>query len=132
MRFLVLSLLSACSLLQAATSGFYQQPALHGDVLLFVAEGDVWRVSTSGGTAHRLTTHSGWENRPAISPDGKTLAFAAILEGKAELYSMPLAGGVPVRMACSSAGNPKASKPIGCITQVPRIRSKRLTMSVAV
>jgi hypothetical protein len=41
-------------------------------------------------------------------------------------------GGVPVRMAYSSAGNPKASKPIGCITVVPRIRSNRATMSVAV
>ena len=41
-------------------------------------------------------------------------------------------GGVPVRIAYSSAGSPKASKPMGCITLVPRIRSKRATMSVAV
>jgi hypothetical protein len=41
-------------------------------------------------------------------------------------------GGVPVRIACSSAGRPKASKPMGCMTLVPRIRSKRATMSVAV
>ena len=48
------------------------------------------------------------------------------------LRSVLSRGGVPVRIACSSAGRPKASKPIGCITLVPRIRSNRATMSVAV
>ena len=41
-------------------------------------------------------------------------------------------GGVPVRIAYSSAGSPKASNPIGCMTDVPRMRSNLATMSVAV
>lgn len=77
--------------------GFYRQPALHSDVIVFAAEGDLWRVSTEGGLAQRLTTHHGEETNPVISPDGRTVAFTARYEGPAELYTMPLAGGQPTR-----------------------------------
>ena len=60
---MLLPLFGLTSLLHAVTAGFYQQPALRGDRLLFVAEGDIWRVGTAGGVAQRLTTHAGWENR---------------------------------------------------------------------
>ncbi len=46
--------------------------------------------------------------------------------------SVAMRGGVPVLIAYSSAGSPKASNPIGCSTVRPRIRSKRQVMSVAV
>ena len=32
-----------------APLGYYRQPAIHGDTLVFVAEGDLWRVPVSGG-----------------------------------------------------------------------------------
>jgi tricorn protease len=77
--------------------GFYRYPALHGNALVFAAEGDLWTVSATGGVAQRLTTHQDEETNPVISPDGATLAFTARYEGPAELYTMPLGGGVPVR-----------------------------------
>jgi tricorn protease len=77
--------------------GFYRYPALHGQTIVFAAEGDLWKVSTRGGIAERLTTHPGEETNPIIAPDGLTLAFTARYEGPAELYTMPLSGGVPVR-----------------------------------
>lgn len=77
--------------------GFYRFPALHGDTIVFAAEGDLWLVTAAGGAARRLTSHPGEETDPVISPDGKTLAFTARYEGPAELYTMPLAGGVPTR-----------------------------------
>ncbi|MGW8267345.1 MAG: S41 family peptidase, partial [Longimicrobiales bacterium] len=79
------------------TLGFYRYPAIHGDVIVFAAEGDLWRVPVTGGVATRITTHLGEETSPRISPDGATLAFTASYEGPAEVYTMPLAGGLPVR-----------------------------------
>ncbi len=77
--------------------GLYRYPDLHGDVIVFAAEGDLWTVPIAGGVARRLTTHHGEETHPRISPDGATLAFTARYEGPAEVYTMPLAGGLPVR-----------------------------------
>jgi tricorn protease len=80
-----------------AALGFYRFPALHGDTVVFAAEGDLWKVAVTGGEARRLTTHPGEETNPTVSPDGRTLAFTARYEGPAEVYTMPLGGGVPER-----------------------------------
>lgn len=81
----------------AGTQGFYRFPTLRGDTIVFAAEGDLWSVSTQGGTARRLTTHPAQESDPLLSPDGRTLAFTARYEGPAEVYTMPVEGGVPTR-----------------------------------
>jgi tricorn protease len=78
-------------------NGYYRNPTIHGDTIIFTSEGDLWSVSVQGGQAQRLTSHSGMEIRPAISPDGRTLAFSAQYEGPTEVYTMPLAGGLPER-----------------------------------
>ncbi len=83
--------------------GFYRSPAISRNTIVFVSEGDLWRVNATGGLATRLTTHVGWESMPAISPDGREVAFVAIMDGKAELYTMPLDGGVPVRHTFNDA-----------------------------
>ena len=101
---LILSLILLGAVLMAghftsaeSLKGYYRFPALHGDLIVFSAEGDLWTVSSSGGTAQRLTTHPGEETHPAISPDGRTLAFTAAYEGPSEVYTMPIEGGVPTR-----------------------------------
>ncbi len=77
--------------------GYYRYPALYGEAIVFAAEGDLWTVPTDGGLARRLTTHPGEETHPTVSPDGSTLAFSATYEGPMEVYTMPLAGGLPTR-----------------------------------
>jgi tricorn protease len=81
----------------AGTTGYYRFPAIHGDIMVFTAEGDLWRVGIHGGVAQRLTSHPGMERNPAISPDGHTLAFTGEYEGPGEVYTMPMEGGPPVR-----------------------------------
>jgi tricorn protease len=88
----------------AGRNGYYRFPALHGDTIVFTSEGDLWTVEVKGGLARRLTSHTGVEAYPAISPDGRTLAFSAQYEGPTEVYTMPLAGGLPVRR--TFAGQP--------------------------
>jgi tricorn protease len=103
LSFSLLLLVPAPSLGQAqGNPGFYRFPSLRGDVVVFAAEGDLWRVPVSGGVARRLTTHPGEETHPRISPDARTLAFTAQYEGPTELYTMPLEGGLPVRRTYES------------------------------
>jgi len=78
--------------------GYYRFPALHGNTIVFTAEGDLWKVSTDGGLAQRLTTHLAPETHASISPDGKTVAFIAHYDGPSEVYVMPLEGGLPARL----------------------------------
>lgn len=95
--------------LPAERQGYYREPALRGDTLIFVSEGDLWKVSVNGGSAVRLTTHPGRESGPVLSPDGTLVAFTAEYEGPTEIYTMPLSGGLPVRRTfegrfCTAAG----------------------------
>lgn len=81
----------------ASPVGYYRHPAIHGETIVFTAEGDLWRVGVEGGVAQRLTTHPGEESFAAISPDGRTIAFIGHYEGPGEVYTMPIDGGPPVR-----------------------------------
>ena len=91
-----------------ANVGYYRAPVViveNGKAagVVFVSEGDLWRVGLGGGAATRLTSHASAEGEPALSPDGQTLAFAASYEGEREVYTMPLAGGLPVRRTYDAA-----------------------------
>ena len=87
------------SLGATANQAYLRFPALSGDTLIFTAEGDLWRTSVNGGVAQRITSHQSEESRAAISPDGTQVAFVASYEGTAEVYVMPLQGGLPKRVS---------------------------------
>ena len=77
--------------------GYYQYPDVHGNKLVFCAEGDLWTVGIDGGLAQRLTTHRESEIFPSFSPDGKTILFSASYEGPTEIYTIPAQGGLTTR-----------------------------------
>lgn len=81
-----------------ARTGYYQFPDLHEHAVVFAAEGDLWTVADTGGTAHRLTTHAGSEYFPRFSPDGKSIAFTGEYGGNRDVYVIPAAGGEPRRL----------------------------------
>ena len=74
-RSLLLGIALVLPALADSPKGYYRFPAIHGDTIIFTAEGDLWRVSAKGGVAQRLTAHPGLEEFAAISPDGKSVAF---------------------------------------------------------
>ena len=52
----------------AAPQGFYRQPALQGDQVYLVAEGDLWRAASNGGAAQRLhSSNSSFRHRRQLS-----------------------------------------------------------------
>jgi len=87
----------AAGAVSGGPQGYYRFPAISGDTVVFTAEGDLWKVGAAGGVAERLTSHPGSETFAQFSPDGKTLAFAAMYEGPTEVYTMPIEGGLPTR-----------------------------------
>ncbi len=78
--------------------GYYRFPAVHDSTIVFTAEGDLWKVSITGGSAERLTTDHGVESHAALSPDGQWIAFSGQYEGPTEIYIMPVTGGIPKRL----------------------------------
>src|ERR1043165_6655034 len=81
-----------------ARTGYYQFPDLHDHAIVFAAEGDLWTVADTGGTARRRTTHAAGEYSPRFSPDGKAIAFPGWYGGNRDVYVMPAEGGEPRRL----------------------------------
>jgi len=87
----------------ASEVGYYSQPALHGDRVVFVSEGDLWSAGIPEDegakiVAYRLSTAEGRESHPRISPDGTTVAFTAEFEGNRDVYTIGIDGGNLTRL----------------------------------
>jgi Tol biopolymer transport system component len=70
-------------------------------VLLWVARGRLGRPaerSLADTRVLRLTDLPGLEESPAISPDGKSVAFTAGVSGKRQLFVRLIAGGAPLQI----------------------------------
>ena len=112
---------SALAQQETAKPGYYSFPAVHGDTVVFTSEGDLWTVNVQGGLARRLTSNPGREEMPAISPDGKTVAFVAQYEGPAEVYTIAIDGGMPQRRTWDGDAAPEGWTPDGRLM----VRTKR-------
>jgi tricorn protease len=71
---------------------------VHGEMIVFTYEDDLWLVSTAGGDARRITSHPGVERYARFSPDGRWIAFTGGYDGGSDVYLMPSGGGVPQRL----------------------------------
>jgi tricorn protease len=78
--------------------GYIRYPSIYQDHIIFVAEDDLWLVSSDGGRAERLTEGVGQASHPRFSPDGQLLAFVGRGEGPREVFFMPALGGAIRRL----------------------------------
>jgi tricorn protease len=105
-KFLPLSLLAAIAAQSSwGQSSFLTKPDIHGDTVVFTAEGDLWLGSVSGQTAHRITSDAGVETDARFSPDGNWIAFSASYDGGRDVYVMPKEGGPPKRLTFDPLGS---------------------------
>lgn len=90
-------------ILIASSSAFAQNPMMqypdiYDNTIVFVTGGDIWKSTTEGGAAIRLTFNDGQENYPKISPDGKLVAFTGEYDGNSDVYVMNMNGGAITRL----------------------------------
>lgn len=76
-----------------------------GKTIAFGYKGDLYKVESGGGTAMPLTIHEAQDMMPVWSHDGKYIAFASDRYGNFDVFVMPAAGGVPLRITNNSAGD---------------------------
>ena len=75
-------------------------------------QGQVWMVATDGGSQPvQLTTAREGSAQPVFSPDGKEILVTRPVDGKPQLFLLPVSGGEAVQLTRSKygAGNPKWS-----------------------
>ena len=76
--------------------GYYSQPTIHRNKLVFVCENDLWEVTIEGGEARRLTTSISEIQYPSFSPNGQFISCSTKEEGEHDVYLMESKGG-PLR-----------------------------------
>src|SRR5580658_8036346 len=122
---LLLPLLAAASCMFPAGPALHllPKPVMNKTTIVFTYAGDLWSVPREGGVAVRLTGGTGNETEAAIAPDGATLAFTGEYDGNIDVFTMPVAGGVPKRVTY----HPDADRVVGWTPDGSRIlfRSNR-------
>jgi tricorn protease len=61
-------------------------PHVHGDLVVFVAEDDVWLAPADGGRAWKLSADSAQVSHPRFSRDGTSIAWTSWRDGNPEVY----------------------------------------------
>jgi tricorn protease len=86
------------NLVSAEETRLLRFPDIYKDQIVFVYAGDLWKVSSEGGIAERLTSFEGYEAFPKFSPDGELIAFTGAYDGNGDVYVIPAEGGEPNRL----------------------------------
>ncbi|MFB9369423.1 S41 family peptidase [Kitasatospora albolonga] len=81
-----------------SAGAYLRHPHLHGDLLTFVAEDDIWLAPIDGGRAWRLTADQVPVSHPRFSPDGRHVAWTSTRDGASEIHVAPADGGPSRRL----------------------------------
>ncbi|MFF1809097.1 S41 family peptidase [Streptomyces sp. NPDC058251] len=84
---------------ESAASAYLRFPHLHGELVVFTAEDDVWAAPLDGGgRAWRISADNVPVTHPRISPDGTTVAWTSTRDGAPEVHAASLDGGPAKRL----------------------------------
>jgi tricorn protease len=75
------------------SAGYLRFPHLHGDLLTFAADDDVWLGPLAGGQAWRVSSDRAPVSHPRLSRDGSLLAWTSARDGAPEVHVCELDGG---------------------------------------
>ena len=82
----------------SVTDSYLRFPHLHGDLVTFVAEDDVWLAPLTGGRAWRLSADRVPARRPRFSPDGAHIAWTSLRDVSPEVHVASTDGGPSTRL----------------------------------
>lgn len=74
-------------------SSYFRFPHVHGDLVTFVAEDDVWIAPLDGGRAWRVSSLQLPARNPRFTPDGKRLVWTVVQGTAPEVVSAEVDGG---------------------------------------
>ena len=80
-------------------SRYFRYPNLHGDLLTFVADNDVWLAPIEGGRAWRISADRAQAAGPKFSGDGSLIAWTSWRDGPPEVYLASTTGGDAARVS---------------------------------
>ncbi len=84
---------------ESAASAYIRFPHLHGELVVFTAEDDIWAAPVDGGSrAWRVSADHVPVSHPRISPDGTTVAWTSTRDGAPEVHAASLDGGPAKRL----------------------------------
>ncbi|MDV8148525.1 S41 family peptidase [Arthrobacter sp. B10-11] len=75
------------------SSSYFRFPHLHGDLVTFVAEDDVWIAPLDGGRAWRVSSLQLPARNPRFTPDGKRLVWTVVQGTAPEVVTADVDGG---------------------------------------
>jgi tricorn protease len=83
---------------RVTSSGYLRHPHIHGDLLVFASEDDIWLAPASGGRAWRLSADSAQVSYPRFSGDGARIAWTSWRDGNPEIHTADTDGSAASRL----------------------------------
>src|ERR1700750_2846921 len=80
------------------SAGELRFPHLHGDLVTFVAEDDVWLAPQAGGRGWRVSADSAQVAHPRVARDRGWVGRASLRDGPAEVYLAEVDGAAARRL----------------------------------